>query len=535
MKLTHCKYGLMLLLVSLLTLPLYATAPAVPGGFAMVKGCPFIICSDGNDTTQLRMTDSEFNRLAVGITFRVNRTEVNPNQPFFSQVNDSIVRALRSNGYRIEKIFIRGGASPEGPFENNRFLGIARTRQLRKVVNTIFGNTMTDMPEVASTSIIEDYRYLVDLMWDADDPDVLEVNDLMDRAGWDEERCKIALQQLRGGEVWNRLYKTYYPTLRSARMVIWVKSTPDSIRTIVQDPMPLELEPIVFPIPDIADRDSRRRMAVEDWRLTGAVPDTTQVTPQDTVSVDTVPEAPKDTVLPTPQDSVAPSERINRREMLSIKTNLILDLAYVHKYGMAWILNAQVEYYPKHGHITPVLSFDGPWWQNRAAEHKYFQVRNYQAEARWYFRKEDARYDGWYAGIYGHGMLFGVGFNGGEGYQGEGWGVGLSGGYVLPLIKKYKHLKLEFGIQVGYFRTKYDPYVYGCPVEQVEDGLYYYNWTGKKDDFVPRQWLWQWFGPTRVGITITYDLLYRKHSDKNRPMDDDYNKDIKGASFIWHE
>lgn len=226
-----------------------------------------------------------------------------------------------------------------------------------------------------------------------------------------------------------------------------------------------------------------------------------------------------------PQDSFLYGDttvRLNRKEVLSIKTNLLLDAAYVHTYGFVPILNAQVEYYPKHGHITPVLSFDGPWWTYERAQHKYFQVRNYQIEGRYYFRRDDARYDGFYAGVYGHGMLYSVSFNADKGYYGEGWGAGLSAGYVLPIIKNYHHLKLEFGLQVGYFQTRYDPYVYGCPVEDVDDGKYYYNYVGRPENFKERLWRWQWFGPTRVGITLTYDLLYRKIQNK-------------GISFKWHE
>ena len=42
------------------------------------------------------------------------------------------------------------------------------------------------------------------------------------------------------------------------------------------------------------------------------------------------------------------------------------------------------------------------------------------------------------------------------------------------------------------------------------DDLYYYKWTKKPELFKKRQYRWNWFGPTRVGITLTYDLLYRR-------------------------
>ena len=46
------------------------------------------------------------------------------------------------------------------------------------------------------------------------------------------------------------------------------------------------------------------------------------------------------------------------------------------------------------------------------------------------------------------------------------------------------------------------------------DGLYYYKWTGKPSAFKKRQYQWSWLGPTRIGITLSYDLLYRRIQKK---------------------
>jgi hypothetical protein len=46
------------------------------------------------------------------------------------------------------------------------------------------------------------------------------------------------------------------------------------------------------------------------------------------------------------------------------------------------------------------------------------------------------------------------------------------------------------------------------------DGLYYYKWTQKPELFKKRQYRWNWIGPTRVGITLSYDLLYRRIQKK---------------------
>ena len=46
------------------------------------------------------------------------------------------------------------------------------------------------------------------------------------------------------------------------------------------------------------------------------------------------------------------------------------------------------------------------------------------------------------------------------------------------------------------------------------DGLYYYKWTQKPELFKKRQYRWNWIGPTRIGITLSYDLLYRRIQKK---------------------
>ena len=244
--------------------------------------------------------------------------------------------------------------------------------------------------------------------------------------------------------------------------------------------------------------------------------------------------------------SLYSTDTLPRRELLSIKTNLLLDVAYMPGYNR-WcpIPNIAFEYYPKSGHITFGASFDMPWWQNYR-KHKYFQVRNYQVEGRYYLRANKANesygtnrtnrtnrayetygsngaaFKGFYLSAYVHAAVFGICFDADRGWVGEGAGAGIGGGYVMPLSKN-GHWRLELGLQAGFFRCKYDPYKYENPVNPAyHDDLYYYKWTGKPELFKKRQYRWNWLGPTRVGITLSYDLLYRRIQKR-------------GASFKWKE
>ena len=224
-------------------------------------------------------------------------------------------------------------------------------------------------------------------------------------------------------------------------------------------------------------------------------------------------------------DSVTDVDQaVPRREFLSLKTNLLFYGVYMPGYDR-WcpIPNVAIEYYPKKGHFTFGASFDFPWWQDYD-NHKYFQIRNYQVEARYYLKKNgnDGRdrgyrapaFSGFYAQAYANIGLFGICFDANRGWVGEGFGGGVGAGYVMPVTKN-GHWRLEFGLQVGFFGCKYDPYQYENPIDpSYHDDLYYYKWTQSPSLFKKRQYRYNWLGPTRIGVTLTYDLLYRRISKK---------------------
>lgn len=249
-------------------------------------------------------------------------------------------------------------------------------------------------------------------------------------------------------------------------------------------------------------------------------------------------------------DTLPEKGLLSRREVLSVKTNLLFYGVYMPGYGR-WcpIPNVAIEYYPKKGHFTFGASFDCPWWQDYDS-HKYFQVRNYQVESRYYFRANKANganmaneanmangayksygastisgqpaFSGLYLQGYVNGGVFGICFDADRGWVGEGIGGGIGVGYVVPLSRN-GHWRLDFGLQAGFFRCKYDPYQYENPVDPTyKDDLYYYKWTLDPDLFKKRQYRWNWWGPTRIGITLSYDLLYKRIKKK-------------GISFKAHE
>ena len=83
------------------------------------------------------------------------------------------------------------------------------------------------------------------------------------------------------------------------------------------------------------------------------------------------------------------------------------------------------------------------------------------------------------------------------------FGISAGVGYKFTL---YKRLFLDAGIAVGYFYSRYDPYEYGFDSTQ----RYYYDYVGLPEEFVRRNHVLNWFGPTRVWISIGIELFSRK-------------------------
>ena len=447
-----------------------------------------------DEADMVRLTDDEFLDEAGRVEFRVNRYDVLTNDSLLRLLDEVVIPQIRRDGLHLLRMILRGAASPEGPFDNNRRLGQNRVKMLSDFMRERLD--VSDQSTPFNTEVvIEDYRLLCAMMRRAGDPDYALVQELCDRylPIGEFALLKTKLRQAKGGRLWWRLLKTYFPELRATRLVLIFEKypTPETVpeEPVQEEPVveePLMVEPIAeVPVP--------------------VVP----------VVVDTIIEQ-----IPTIPE---PLEKKPRREVLAIKSNLLFDFAYVPGYNR-WcpIPNIALEFFPLHGHFTYGFSFDCPWWQHYH-EYKFFQIRNYQLEARYYFRSGDIRrnppgkgaaFRGFYLQAYTHLGLFGICFDENRGWVGEGLGAGIGLGYVLPLSRK-GHWRLEFAIQAGFFACKYDPYQYeyiGVPgyEDYPHDDLYYYKYYGDPDLFKERQYRFSWFGPTRVGITLSYDLLYRR-------------------------
>lgn len=450
---------------------------------------PYIRFIGKNDSATL--TDREFFDIAGKIIFPVNQYALPKRDSMVMQLEKDVFPLIKKNNHELVRVMIRGAASPEGPTDNNKFLGEHRAQTLLDFINQNLGKPMDENFNMEVE--VEDYRSLCFMMQRRGDKDYDFVQSLCDQYLPNNQiaKLKTALRNASHGHLWNRLLREYFPHLRATRFVLFFREAHRD--TVIQNPMEEVLPPMI---------------------------DTTMVQieyegPTDSIQLVVIPVEPL--LQPTVQ-------RIPRRELLSLKTNLLFDLAYMPGYNR-WcpIPNVALEYYPLHGHFTYGASFDFPWWQHYN-DHKYFQIRNYQVESRYYLRSgsiernppgKGPAFRGLYFQAYAHIGLFGICFNANHGWEGEGLGAGVGVGYVLPLSKK-GHWRLEFGLQAGFFRCKYDPYIYESPFEEdPRDNLYYYKYYGDPNLFKKRQHRFTWLGPTRVGITLSYDLLYRRIAKKH--------------------
>ena len=213
----------------------------------------------------------------------------------------------------------------------------------------------------------------------------------------------------------------------------------------------------------------------------------------ETIIPEPAPVAP-DTIAPQVPDSIV-EQPIQREPMLAIKTNLLYDLATA--------VNVGIEFYTRNPHWSILAHYTFPWWSSKK-NHLCLQVLDGSIEPRYYFNGQ-AGHTGHYLSLYGHANLYDLGLDEELGWQGEGWGAGLGYGHVWQPFKN-KKWKLEAFIRVGYYHSVYDPYHAGEP----GNDKYYYDWEGPIENFVRRNHRLRWFGPTGLGVTLSYDLINRK-------------------------
>lgn len=200
----------------------------------------------------------------------------------------------------------------------------------------------------------------------------------------------------------------------------------------------------------------------------------------------------RDTIRFYRVDTVYVRERPELIPILGVKSNLVSDLLATP--------NIQAEVYTHLWGLSLEFDYTFPWWKIDDDKYLYYQILNGTVGIRKYLKNN---YVGHYFGIYGNTAIYDLCFfNKDKGWQGELHGAGISYGYVFQ-SKKYPRLKFELYTRLGWFSTKFDTYHASQPFNEK----YYYDWTLKASDFVPRRFHMNYFGPVELGFTLTFDLI----------------------------
>lgn len=428
--------------------------------------------------------DSVFVKQSRPIIFVVNRTEISRDDERW--ITDSLKPALEKLGER-GIIIGRAAASPEGPTPNNQRLANGR----RAAADRVLASLGIDVSRVNYDVVTEDYPLLRIMMRMNDDPDYVFVDSLMQRYVLDPTLLKRKMMTARDGQLWKRLLKEYYPRLRAVRIM------PIDRGLFFNGHILPDLKPLPFPEKEMPEPEVLGGYDLEPQPLEGYG-----------------------------YGPLLPQHRIPK---LNVRTNLLYDLFYMPHFGFAPMWNIGVEYYPRKGHFTYSLWFMEPYY-HRWGRNKFFQIRDYEFETRFYFRgTKRADYRGFYVSAALDFNVFGVGLGKRKGWEGEGAGAQATLGYVQPLCRHHQW-KLQFVVGAGFYMSQYDPYLYGIPdyFGHREDGLYYYNTNLYRHEFKKRQHRYTWFGPTQLAITLSYDLLWRKGTDQSKA---DGGGKTRGLSF----
>jgi hypothetical protein len=245
--------------------------------------------------------------------------------------------------------------------------------------------------------------------------------------------------------------------------------------------------------------DSTKIYAATDSTLRNAVADTVKyIAAADSVRTFAISAAdPPPPPVPEDPDTV---KTVSSFPILGISTNIPYDITWVPGYGVTSIPSLSVEFYFKNWkHFTLGADVEWPMWKHWDS-HRFMQINNITLWTRRYFHtracEECAR--GFYLLANVNAARFGIGFDADRGWQGEGLGASLGAGHRWTWGRFF----IDAGLAIGYFYARYDPYVWG----NDPSGWYYYDYTGDPEDFVPRRMGLHWFGPTRVYVSIGFDI-----------------------------
>ena len=413
------------------------------------------------------------------VYFRWDKSNYEDNYRSNSQAADKVYNLMKEIGTeRVDSVIVKAYASPEGAYGHNMDLSRRRAMEFDRAVKEKMGLMGADIPitvlpggeaweqlraRVAADTVISataKQRTLALL----DDDSVPR-----DTKKWRMMHFYLG-ETRQEGDVYHWLLLNHYVYLRCL-----------DIKIYYHDAVPYSLEE---PEEEVKEEPAT-------------------VTEEPSVKPDTTAVAASEAFVPSPELISPATENTAKRRfspVIGISTNLLFDATYIPGYGFTSVPSFSLEYYPARGHWTFGADVDWSHWLHYDT-HRFNQIHNISLHTRRYFKSGENGFKGLYLQGALNAAQYGLGWDA-HGWEGELLGANLGAGYKINFGRFF----IDMGLDVGYFYSRNDPYVWGDDAT----GWYYYDYVGDPAQFAPRQKGFQWFGPTRAYISIGLDLFNRK-------------------------
>lgn len=376
------------------------------------------------------------------------------NRQALAQIVDSLkVRQDADSIYRLTRIEVIGGASPEGSVVMNRRLSQKRANKLFEYLSQ-YGQLPDSM--MTFTFLGRDWNGLIRLV--EADPDVPYRDETLEFLRDIADRCRDGekvednnvgrLSRFRNGVPYRYMYQHLFPELRASRLCVWYERiwNPEKLPPICAE--------VNFPAPSL--------------------------------------EAPKAPVIVKLQESPPEPEPLPEEPKkplyLGLKTNMLYDALAVPNIGAEVYLGRN-------------WSISGNWmyaWWKTDRHHWYWRTYGGDIAIRkWFGRKaKEKPLTGHHAGLYGQIITYDF-ETGGRGYLADRWSyaAGIEYGYSVPVGRRFN---IDFSIGVGYMGGTYKEYL---PDKQC------YVWQSTHQR--------HWFGPTKAEISLVW-LIGRGNYNKRK-------------------
>lgn len=406
------------------------------------------------------------------VYFRWDKSNYEDNYRSNSQAADKVYNLMKDIGTeRVDSVIVKAYASPEGAYGHNMDLSRRRAMEFDRAVKEKMGLMGADIPitVLPGGEAWEQLRARVEADTVISATAKKRTLALLDDDSVPRDTKKWRMMHFylgetrEEGDVYHWLLLNHYVYLRCL-----------DIKIYYHDAVPYSLEE--------PEEEVKEEQPVQ--------PDTTAV-------------SASEVFIPSPElVSPAPESTAKRRfsPVIGISTNLLFDATYIPGYGFTSVPSFSLEYYPARGHWTFGADVDWSHWLHYDT-HKFNQIHNITLHTRRYFKSGDNGFKGLYLQGALNAAMYGLGWDA-HGWEGELLGANLGAGYKINFGRFF----IDMGLDVGYFYSRNDPYVWGDDAT----GWYYYDYVGDPAQFAPRQKGFQWFGPTRAYISIGLDLFNRR-------------------------